>query len=413
VPNPSGTLLPSATTLPEQGIDPPVAARWTFVAADRDGNEIAEVRGATQRTVTPRPLNGLGTASLRLRANHLLAPFFAQGETARLKVYEETRDHVRTLRFVGMVTSYEEVHAGGGGAQEDGVVIGFTHPALLLSKRMVGKSRTGYSKGTALAPVDAGQIMLDALQTANNESATEIIAGTSSSSTLTYVSALLFKPLLELNDELSGVLGGYDYQFESIDPLKNAGATGKLNIAAAIGQLRPSAIWEYGTGRANVKTWRRVIDPKAVANKAWHIPTGYPDNTSGDAISRSNTGSIASRGLQEVLVSSDITPVDWRAALCQEHVDVRNLPRQIITFEPRMEIAGDLRYRDDYAEGDIFTFHAMQQYPAYDQSGVVTTSTQNFDLVDALMRMRAVTFNVTETGDATTVFILTSEDTLA
>lgn len=413
MPEPSPALLPSPTLYPEAVTAEPAARRWHIVAVNlRTGEELGEVRHATNRSVTPRPINGLGTASLRLKANDALVPEFAEGETRGVKFYEESQEGIWQLRFVGMVTSYEEVHAGGGGAQEDGVQLGFTHPAALLEDRMVGKSRTGYSRGTSLVPVERGEIMAHALDTTNAESASPIQRGTiTSSGSNTYVANLLFKPVLELWDDLSGPLDGPDWEIESIEPLSSGLASGRLNTAAIIGSTKSNAVWEYGTGRANVKTWRRIIDPKTVANKVWHLPTGYPDNTSDEPVSSTNTTSVADRGLQEALATADVGVLALRNQLVQQHVAVRRVPRQVITFEPRMEVVRDLRYRTDYIEGDFVHFHAMQRYPVYDSSGTFVAGYSEQDLVDSIFRIRAVTFNLNENGDATPVFTLTPETT--
>jgi hypothetical protein len=380
--------------------------RWQLVAADRAGRELGEVRGALSRSVTPRPVKAHGSATLRLRTDHQLVPLFAEGETTRLKAYEDQPDGSRVLRFNGPVSSYEEVHGG----EQDAVVIGFTAGGIQLEDRFVGKSRAGFTQGTALVPIDRGEIMARALDSANADNATQIIRGTIGTSAKSYVTALLWKPVLELWSELSGPLDGPDWEIEAIEPGSNAGAIGKLNTAGAIGSYRPDAVWEYGIGRSNVKSWRRVIDPKTVANQVWHLPLGYPDNTTDNAVSALDTASRDARGLHEALVAADITTLELRTQLVQEHVIVRRFPRQVIVFEPRMEVLGDMRYRVDYQEGDAFPFHAVQRYPVYDASGTYVIGQSTQDLVDAIFRTRAITFAIGDNGDATPVFTLTQED---
>jgi hypothetical protein len=400
----AGTPAPVVAAQPL--VEPALEAHWTFVAIDRFGNELGELRRAHDRQVTPRPINGLGTAQLRLRLDDPQSLLWQDGRNL-LKVYELDGNDVQQTRFVGPMTSYEEVDDD----QNESVVLGFTSGGWRLADRLIGKSATGFTGGsTPTSLVDRAELMARVLDAVNAENWTGIARGTIGlSGGTTYVSDWLYKKALDAWTELAVALDAPDWEIEPLEPLDYGGAIGRLNTAAFFGANEPNAVWEYGIGKHNVKTWRRTIDPKLVANSVYALTPGYPDNDSTPPANAQDATSIAARGLHEDVIAADLSVPQLRTALAQQHVAVRKAPRQVITFDPRLEIAKDLRYRVDYKEGDLVWFHALREFPIYDATGTFIEDTQQIDVVDAALRIYAVTFNIDDAGNATPSFTLLEE----
>jgi hypothetical protein len=168
-------------------------------------------------------------------------------------------------------------------------------------------------------------------------------------------------------------------------------------------------------GKKNVKSWRHVINPGVLANRAIHLAPGYPDNIAAGVTPevRYDDGPSQARGLYETVVQGDLQVDNLRQQLVGAHVQLRKQPSQVITFEPRMEIAGDIRYRptDDaqgYKEGDLIRFHAQERYPVLDASGN-RVGTQVIDTVDAIFRVYAITFGLDQEGNPTPAFTIVQE----
>jgi hypothetical protein len=143
--------------------------------------------------------------------------------------------------------------------------------------------------------------------------------------------------------------------------------------------------------------------------------TGYPDNIAAGVTPevRYDDGPSQARGLYETVVQGDLQVDNLRQQLVGAHVQLRKQPSQVITFEPRMEIAGDIRYRptDDaqgYKEGDLIRFHAQERYPVLDASGN-RVGTQVIDTVDAIFRVYAITFGLDQEGNPTPAFTIVQE----
>jgi hypothetical protein len=371
---------------------------WLAVIANRAGTEVGEVHQATSRTVTPRPWRSVPTSGLQLRSDNWLVPYAELGEVMRLKWY----DPAGTLRFNGpLVPSIEKV------ADDTGATVAVTAAggAILLGDRLLGKDRNGFVVGSALAPVDRTEIARQVLGAANASEATGIVEGTIlACGGLTAAGPWFLKPGLDAVAELASALDGFDWEVEPLEPAANAGAIGRLNMQASFGQLRPNAIWEFGMGKDNVKSWRYAIQTDQVANSLWNAPSGWPDNATQNIVNATDPISIAQRGLKEAVVQQDLAVDAFRLQLLQEHVAVRAQPRKVITFEPMPDAAASLVYGVDYREGDLITFRAVERYPIYDSSGVVVIGYQEVDEVDILCRLYAVTYTIDEQGLATPAF---------
>jgi hypothetical protein len=363
---------------------------WQFILADAiTGVEIGELRQGTGRAVTPRPIRRLGSAAIAVRADHWLVPTMFRGDAVHLKVY----DPLGVLKHNGpLYPSVEKViNPDGTGS----VAATSSSAGAILADRHVGLTPPGSIYGSPLAPADKSDLIRQVLAELNAIAPTGIIEGTiTNCGSSGFVGPWSYKPGLDCITEIAAPLDGPDWEIEPIEPLANGGANGRLNVSAAFGQDRPNAVWEHGTGRRNVATWRHVLQTDKVANVAYNLPTGYPDNAVDPIVTAINAASVATRRRKEVIVAADLAVTALRQQLVDETIRVRNVPRQVITFDPTPDAAGGLVYGVDYQEGDLIRFHALERYPLYDSSGTVITGYEEVDSVDIVARLFAVTFTL-------------------
>lgn len=308
---------------------------WRFILTTLAGTELIEVWQARGRTIA-LPLNGLPTVSMSIdianpAVDTILAATALERINLLLKAYRDG-----TLVFCGPLTSAEETAAG----QEGTLAFGAAGPLWRLQYRMVGKSTAGYGDGTALAPKDLGTIAKNMIDVVNAEGDTGIRPGAIGASSNSYVGPWHFKKVAEAIAEIGpGALGGFDFDIAPSEPAADAGGVkiGTFNTYGSLGSSQPNAVFEYGTGRRNVESYRRPIDPTQQMNRGYALPPGFPDAIEApNAIqTSSDAAAIAARGLFEDTVgNADIGPNDLRAKLAAEHVRIRKQPRETIFFTP-------------------------------------------------------------------------------
>ncbi len=326
---------------------------WSLLLADLSGTTKGEINNASDRQVS-FAFNRLNTGSFRVRLDHPLAEDLLQGDSL-IKVYQRlSGSSTPSIRMVAEIVSVEEV-AGENNAGSLAVTYaeaGFWR----LSHRLIGKSAAGYTRGTAVAPVTRGSIAQNVIETVNAERDTGVRIGTITDTASGYVGPWYYKPVSEAITELSATLDGFDFRFDPIEPVTDAAglAVSRFRTAGAIGQSRPNTVFEFGTGKRNIKGLKRQVSRDGLLTKGYHLPPGFPE-TSEPVASTENTTAIAARGLHEALVTSDITVADLRAALVNEHVAIRKQPRQLITFEPT---SYGSEFFADYEVGDVVVARA-------------------------------------------------------
>lgn len=366
---------------------------WVYQISDLAGNEVSEVPGAYGKTCVPQPVNTLGTAGLTVPLGHADADFLLAGD-ALLKVYEtDIPGRVEPLlHFHGRLVTAEESAEG---TVKDGVACTFADPFWVLLRRLCGKSRAGYSRGTALDKRDRGEIITDLVSTTNSESVSGLRMGNVTASSSTFVSGWYFQKIAEKIAELSATLDGPDFK---VRPIEYAGGYyGELDVAAVLGAVKLDQAFEYGDGLLNVKSYKRAVSNDGAANKVYNLPPGFPDNVTQSILSDSDAGSIAARGLLEDVVAADLSVDDLRQKLLSHHIAVRRKPRQVITFEPVNDLGGRIpRFGVDYVNGDVVPFRATFWTPA----GPVKR-------VDALFRIYQTAFSVDENGVASPTLTVT------
>ena len=324
---------------------------WSLLLARLDGTTLGEVDNASGRQLS-FPLNRIPTGQFTVRLDHPLAGELIEGD-ALIKVYQRT-DAGSALRMVGEVTSVEEVADEG---NPGSLAVTFAEAGMFrLSHRLVGKTANGVSYGTALAPLDRGEIARQVIEAANTEANTGVRIGTITASANGFVGPWYYKPVSEAIAELSATLDGFDYRFDPVEPVPGANMkVSEFHAAGALGAARQDAIFEFGVGRRNIKSIRRQVSRDGLMTRGYHLPPGFPE-TSDPVVSSEDLTATTARGLHEGLVTSDLTVADLRAALVQEHVQIRKQARQLITFEPTATASG---FNVDYAVGDVVTARAV------------------------------------------------------
>lgn len=299
------------------------------------------------------PLDRLATGKFKVRLDHPLAEPLLEGDCL-VKAYQQTDgDSTPQLRMVAEVVTAEE-------SAEDlnqSIAVTFAEAGFWrLVKRLVGKSAGGVTYGTALAPVDRGNIASFIIAAVNAEKDTGVRIGTVTPSANGFVGPWYFKPVSEGILELSSTLDGFDFRFDPVEPVLDGSglAVARFTASPALGEVRPEAIFEFGTGKSNIKSYKRQVTKEGLLTKGYHLPSGFPESTE-PVVSSHDLPATAARGLMEGLVTSELTTAQLRSLLVQEHVQIRKQPRQIITFDPTI---GGMVLNRDLVPGDVITARA-------------------------------------------------------
>lgn len=379
----------------------------TVLLDDLLGNAVGEVAKPYDRRISFR-MRRLATQSFRVRLDDPLADPLLEGRVLA-KTYEGI-EGAWDLRFVGDVVTAEEK----GSESDKRVEVACADPFGRLSRRLIGKYQGGFSRPVAQ---DRGLTVFELLAQANAEGDTGIRQGTLEGSASDIAGPWAFKPFAETVAELAAPLDGFDWRMRAVEPfLDSAGyphprpVVGYLDIAPFFGALRPDAIFEYGTGRKNVRDYNRAVTKEGLANAAYSLPPGYPESAYPTAEQlaagqiplnvQSNSDPVAADewGLNEVVVPSDVTSDDLRAQLAIAHVQIRKTPRQIITFDPVREDVGVQvpQFKQDYDVGDLVPFRAINP-----ETGSVR--------VDAVMRIYGVDVSIESEGQEQMTLTLVEE----
>lgn len=356
---------------------------WNFVVTDNVGNKVGELSSKAYDRSVRIPLNGARSCSFRTRIDHPLNETLLDAGATLVKAYRNG-----TLMFVGPVVTFEENGAG----ENSGIQFGCFDAAWRLSQLQIGKSTAGYTKGTALAQVTLAAIATDLLQAAAAHTELHgVVLGAMSSTTLTYVGPWWYKSALEALQELSSMLGGFDWQVDPLEP--NGTQIGTFKCSDYIGTAAANGIFEYGIGLRNVKSYRRVGNADALLNTAYSLPSGFPDATPGQTVqTATDSASLVKYGKREGVVDSDLQVDALRSKLLQEHVRIRRYPRQTITFEPT--ILDNPVFGSDYNVGDTVKFRA---------------ASNDVKRIDVSQRIYAVEFDIDNEGNEAKTLTLAAE----
>jgi hypothetical protein len=172
-----------------------------------------------------------------------------------------------------------------------------------------------------------------------------------------------FKPCLDTLNEMASSVDGFEWRFMPVENFVSGAWNSDPGIAEiwvelVMGTTQPEAIFEFGDGKQNIKTYNRVRSRSTQANSVRHL---VPNNPEADPPYAFDAVSAATWGIIEDLAQADLTNVDYRQQLVDEHVAVRAQPRHTIVFEPTADYGNDRlpRFGVDYDVGDIVTGRAV------------------------------------------------------
>jgi hypothetical protein len=373
---------------------------WEYVLADRAGRPLGELRGADPRG-WHRGLKSGRSASFTVQTKHPLAGQLQLADKLLLKVYDD-RDGTKRLRHIGPCLGFQrDVGENARGT----AAINSASPLWRLLTRLVGKSTAGTSIGTPLALVDRGDTLGQLVDALNSGSAPW---GTSADDTgirrgsITPSSTGLWGPwrYYEASRAWADILTGLDAPEIDLRPVEpTTDAIGlqiaALDVAPALGQQRPDAVFEYGTGRRNVPSFTDLGDSGTLANSTFHLPPGFPDTATQSVLSSSDAASIADRGLHEAVVTADVQTDPLRQQLLDDHVLIRKQPRRVITFtaardpdpfDTPLEQRRVPRPFVDFDVGDVVPFRAVEPREVRADDGTLL-GYQDETTIDALFRV--------------------------
>ena len=326
---------------------------WQLAVCDRAGVLIGDLSDAHSRQFN-FGLSTMNSASFTVRADHPLADTLVNGE-ALVKLYRKEAAATSVLMMVCEIVSVEEV------AQDSGATIAVTCAEasyFRLSHRLIGTTSAGWSYGTAAAPLGRHSVAINAMLDANAAAATGVTYnGGSTSGGTTAAGPWYFKPVIEAITDSAFAGDGFDFVFDPLEP--STGNVGSLRTAVTIGTSKPEAIFEYGTGKNNVLSYKRQITRDGLCNFAYVSPPGFPDNTADTVTTSSNATSITARGRFEALIPSDLITAAARQSIADLHVTLRKQARQRIEFVPGLSAP---QFVTDYSVGDTVT--ARAEHPA-------------------------------------------------
>lgn len=333
---------------------------YTFLLEDLAGNQVSELPGATSKQFT-RALCSMSTAGVVVPLWHEFADFMLQGD-ALLKVVDINEDTgSRVTCFHGRLVTAEEVAEAG----KEQVSATFADGFWELLRRLCGKSTTGYIGGTPLAPILATQVFTDLFAAAEAEAPLGIRLGSVTPTTVANVATgpHFYAKIGEVLAQIAAVLGGPDWRVDPIDKVATSNPSisryCEMIVAPVIGQTRLDQPFEYGTGRLNVRSYRRGVSNEGTATRLFNLPDQFPEGA-GAVVSASDATAQARRGLLEDVVAAALTVNQMRQALVDLHLSVRKGARQTITFQPVNDLSGERlpRLRTDYDVGDFLPFRA-------------------------------------------------------
>jgi hypothetical protein len=390
---------------------------WQFIARNRAGAALGELRNVHDRNVR-FPFLQQPTMTGRVDTNHPLAQRILDGDLTIISGYDLTVQATPLIQ--GPVVGYQKTRTAQGG-QIQFTVAG---AGWYLSHRLIGESTGGATFGTtSLSMLDRGELIgriIDACNAGENTNVftqagnTTIRRGTITASSSTYVSGWTYKNAWEAITDLSGTLDGPDIRVRYVEPFTDATGLvlGVMDVAPAIGQTQPNAVFAFGTPPYNVSEWTDVGDSSTLANWAVNLPSGFPDNAVDQPVTWNDASSIAQRGLHETVVAADLVTADLRLKLAQEHVRVRKTPRRVISFTPTSEDSTasidqrrGQRLFVDFNVGDVIPFRAVERFDITDTSGTVIGQSE-VATADLLMRVFAAELAIDDQGVATPTLTL-------
>ena len=223
-------------------------------------------------------------------------------------------------------------------------------PLERLGKRLVGVSDDGLVYDVATERREIVGDIIDALNATGYSCLLEPPPSTVSVGSCT-TEIYRYKPALEVVNELSATLDGFDFWVDPSEPTVDSEGLklGQLMMATAAGANQKNVFFEHLTGKHNVQKWSTRVLP--VSNNHYALPAGFPSSVE-DVVSSIDTGSAALYGLRQQVIPADIAGEQLRGYLTYLHTAIRSTPVEQYTFE-LSENQQSVRYLTDYEVGDI------------------------------------------------------------
>ncbi len=371
---------------------------WQFVLTDLFG----VVHGDVLNTVGDRkvqfPHMRIPTASFAIPLTNPYATTVMDTDCL-LKCYRnDPTTGARTLAFHGPIISAEEV----GDETTQSISVNAAGPMWRLTRRIIPRSKTLVpgTYGTLSTPVDLGGIAQLILTEVNEYDFTGIQSGTNTASINGWAGPWWLKNAAEAIAQLHAGLNSFEYEVAPVEPsaygIHNPSGwpkIGEMNVAPTIGVSRPDAIFEYGTGRGNIGSYKRSVDRADILTEALVSVEGWPDAVAKDVNGNPLYGLVdawdaparAARGFfEEVVPEGGVLDNNLRNAIGQFHLALRKQPREIITFSPSLNARPSPFV--DYKVGDTVRARAYA-------NGVAR--------FDALFRIWGLNFTIDQNGNET------------
>jgi hypothetical protein len=341
-------------------------ATWSWQLTDSGFNPVGELTNIKEPKLSI-PLGKVNTASFTIRLDNPLMNYL-NDTSAYLKVYRKVSGGTNNLLFTGPIQTIQEASSGDTASCQ----VNAAGAGWIMTKRLTGKNPNGegikFASGTSRA-----KRFVELLTKCNEEAETHIDYETGPiecTSTNGYESTP-FRYLSEVLNDLSNTAEGFDWR---IIPLENyeAGAVtsqkiGRLITKDKIGEAKPDAAFEWGTGRNNVSSFTRIIDKTTTINKDFHLlSSGVAELPVEGKLEETSKGislaeSQSKYNLLEEVISASILSKELREKLVNANLEVRKQPRQTIAFEPVPD-DGTGRvptYKTDYDIGDTIPIRIM------------------------------------------------------
>lgn len=361
-----------------------VSPVWTFTLADMQRNRLADLTLTKERKITTR-LNRPTSLEVTME---MLNP-------AMSVLMNEPNQHLLIqARRNGTLITQSEIAAGDMAGAAGTIKLSGTCTAYArLIPRHIGTVSPREWISTRRATVAS-----QALGDLNTDKDTLIVANVVDAGATGLVSAgpYGFKPFFELLNEIGESDFGYDHYM--VPDASTAGLYGTLYIQSIRGTAKPNVVFEYGTGQRNARDWGLKWDTASRITRAISLPPG----TGYSPITRPTSALTAIEdtegiGRREAIVESDLYNTSLRTALLDEHIAVRQNPRQLFVIQPAIseQAAGQPQPFVDYDVGDII------EGRVYD-NGVV--------YLDAQVRIYGITITLDENGTESVELLLINED---
>lgn len=382
---------------------------WTFVYASEVFEPQGEILNVQDRRIN-LPLNKIDTCSFKVLSSNRFAENLLSCE-GYIKGYRNG-----VLQFHGPIVTAEEVAEGGRttisvNAMGQGWVLGKHYPtkniATLTQDRALRFVELMGAESTKSMdnPYDPGAF---GGVTGSSNMNIDVYSVSAASTAIYSITEDYSKSLATILGELSAGAGGFDWRFlareniidgevdmnGAIDSFFHGyGFQSYVNsfyAAPTIGELRSEAFFEYGVGKRNITSYRRVNTREGQATVVYH--RAQPGITPPTVTGR-DYDSIRKWGWLEDIAEADIDDATLRQSLVDDHIAVRKQPRRRIDFTPVGSFNSSRvpQFGVDFDIGDIVRARALNSF-------------------DAMFRVWGVTFDIDSNGTEKMTLALSEED---